>query len=147
MTIVQLSGIDAQPMKALLDLFGTVFREEAVYQKSQPSHAYLKALLSREDFIALVAKNDGEVVAGLCAYVLPKFEQERKEIYVYDLAVHSKYRRQGIATSLLNALRDVARAIGAYVIFIQADKDDLPAVRLYESLGDREEVFHFDIEP
>jgi aminoglycoside 3-N-acetyltransferase I len=33
------------------------------------------------------------------------------------------------------------------VIFVQADTgaEDIPAVRLYESLGTREEVLHFDI--
>ena len=33
----------------------------------------------------------------------------------------------------------------AYVIFVQADPGDMPAIRLYESLGVREDVHHFDI--
>jgi aminoglycoside 3-N-acetyltransferase I len=32
------------------------------------------------------------------------------------------------------------------VIFVQADYVDAPAVALYEKLGRREEVLHFDIE-
>jgi aminoglycoside 3-N-acetyltransferase I len=36
---------------------------------------------------------------------------------------------------------------GAYVIFVQADKVDDAAIKLYESLGTREDVFHFDIVP
>ena len=32
------------------------------------------------------------------------------------------------------------------MIFVQADYVDPPAIRLYESLGTREEVLHFDIE-
>lgn len=27
------------------------------------------------------------MVGGLAAYVLPKFEQERSEVYIYDLAI------------------------------------------------------------
>ena len=36
-------------------------------------------------------------------------------------------------------------ARGAYVIFVQADIIDEPAIALYSKLGAREEVLHFDI--
>ncbi|HEP9556073.1 TPA: aminoglycoside N-acetyltransferase AAC(3)-Ic, partial [Pseudomonas aeruginosa] len=79
--------------------------------------------------------------------VLPKFEQQRKEIYIYDLGVQGAYRRRGIATALINELQRIAHDIGAYVIFVQADYGDDPAVALYTKLGIREDVMHFDIEP
>ncbi|MCG8525787.1 MAG: GNAT family N-acetyltransferase, partial [Opitutales bacterium] len=85
------------------------------------------------------------VVAGLVAYELCKFEQQRSEIYVYDLAVAANYRRNGIATSLLQTLKNIAAQRGAYVIFIQADYGDEPAIALYTKLGAREDVLHFDI--
>ena len=84
---------------------------------------------------------------GLVAYVLPKFEQARSEIYIYDLAVASMHRRAGIATMLIEALRGIARERGAYVIYVQADYGDDPAVALYTRLGTREDVMHFDILP
>ena len=79
--------------------------------------------------------------------MLKKFEQERSEIYIYDLAVLEAYRRQGVATGLIDKLREIAREIGAYVIFVQADHGDDPAIKLYEGLGTREDVLHFDIIP
>jgi aminoglycoside 3-N-acetyltransferase I len=92
-----------------------------------------------------VALVDGAVVGGLAAYVLEKFEQERSEIYIYDLAVAEHVRRRGIATALIGELRGIAKARGAWVIYVQADRGDEPAIRLYESLGMREDVLHFDI--
>ncbi len=62
-----------------------------------------------------------------------------------DLAVAAAHRRQRVATSLILELKRVAQTRGAYVIFVQADPGDLPAIRLYESLGTREDVYHFDI--
>ena len=97
--------------------------------------------------IPLVAVVDGAVIGGLAAYVLTKFEQERSEIYIYDLAVDENYRRRGVATGLINRLRGIAREIDAWVIFVQADHGDEPAIKLYESLGTREDVYHFDILP
>ncbi|MEQ1764906.1 MAG: AAC(3)-I family aminoglycoside N-acetyltransferase [Pyrinomonadaceae bacterium] len=138
---------DIKELRELLSVFAKAFEDQESYQSAIPSHEYLINLLSRTDFIPLVAVADGKVVGGLAAYVLQKFEQERAEIYIYDLAVLKEYRRQGIATGLINKLREIAREIGAYVIFVQADPPDEPAVKLYESLGTREDVFHFDIIP
>jgi aminoglycoside 3-N-acetyltransferase I len=53
------------------------------------------------------------VTGALCAYELRKFEQERSEIYIYDLAVAMTHRRQGIATALISSLQDIAAARGA----------------------------------
>jgi aminoglycoside 3-N-acetyltransferase I len=32
------------------------------------------------------------------------------------------------------------------VIYVQADKDDAPAIALYQGLGRREDVHHFDFD-
>ncbi len=134
-------------LKELLAVFASAFEDHESYQAAIPSDQYLKDLLSREDFIPLVAIADGTLAGGLAAYVLQKFEQERSEIYIYDLAVDEAYRRQGIATGLINRLREIARGIGAWVIYVQADHGDDPAIKLYESVGTREDVLHFDIKP
>jgi aminoglycoside 3-N-acetyltransferase I len=87
-----------------------------------------------------------EVVGGLTAYELDKFEQDRREIYIYDLAVVESHRRRGVATGLIGELRRIASERNVYVIFVQANREDGPAVALYESLGTKETVYHFDIE-
>jgi aminoglycoside 3-N-acetyltransferase I len=95
-------------------------------------------------FRAASIKN-GAVVGGIAAYDLRKFEQERSEIYIYDLAVAAEHRREGIATALILELKKIAAARAAYVIFVQADIGDTPAIELYTKLGVREDVLHFDI--
>jgi aminoglycoside 3-N-acetyltransferase I len=132
-------------MEDLLTLFGEVFDEVETYSGARPSVAYLERLLGSEHFVALVALRDEEVVGGLAAYVLQKFEQARSEIYIYDLAVAATHRREGIATALILELKKIAASRGAYVIFVQADHGDAPAIALYTKLGLREEVLHFDI--
>ena len=76
-----------------------------------------------------------------------KFEQERSEVYIYDLAVAEEYRRRRIATAMIESLKSIAAARGAWVIYVQADYGDEPAIQLYTKLGQREDVMHFDIEP
>lgn len=134
-------------MREVLDLFGREFGDVPAYSHHQPASAYFADLLRNPDFIALAAFDGAAVVGGLAAYVLPKFEQARSEIYLYDLAVAGSHRRQGVATALVGRLGRVAVERGAYVIFVQADYGDDAAVALYTKLGRREDVMHFDIDP
>jgi aminoglycoside 3-N-acetyltransferase I len=141
----RLTSDDVALMHALLSIFGEAFDEEATYNDNRPSPGYLQRLLGSDAFIALVASKDGKVVGGIAAYELQKFEQERSEIYIYDLAVAAAHRRQGIATALIDELRRVAASRGAHVVYVQADIGDDPAIALYSKLGVREEVLHFDL--
>ena len=132
-------------MDAMLKVFGEAFEEVETYGKARPGRAYMDRLLGSDYFIALAALKGDEVVGGIAAYELHKFEQERSEIYIYDLAVAALHRREGIATALILELKKIAAARGAYVIFVQADPGDAPAIALYTKLGTREDVLHFDI--
>lgn len=145
--IYPLTSKDVPLMESLLTTFGEAFNERETYTAKRPSQDYLQQLLSSDMFIALAAVKNGEVVGGLAAYELQKFEQERSEIYIYDLAVALDHRRQGIATALIEYLKTIAAQRGAYVIFVQADTslEDEPAIALYTKLGQREDVLHFDI--
>ena len=144
--IRQLEPGDITLMKGLLRMFGEAFEELSTYQDAIPDDVYIKELLAKGMFIALAAVDCNEVIGGIAAYELPKFEQIRKEIYIYDLAVSAQYRRKGIATALINKLRTIAVERGAYVIIVQSDNDNEPAISLYDSLGSREVVYHFDID-
>jgi aminoglycoside 3-N-acetyltransferase I len=126
-------------------MFGEAFHEVETYRAAPPSVDYLERLLRMDTFIALAALKDDQVVGGVAAYVLPKFEQERSEIYIYDLAVAEAHRRQGIATAMIAELQRIGASRGAHVVFVQADCGDDPAIALYTKLGTREDVLHFDI--
>ena len=141
----QLTPADVPLMRALNALFGDEFGDAVTYGADPPSDSYLQGLLAKDHVIALVALVSGEVAGGLVAYELEKFERARREMYIYDLAVAAAHRRQGIATALIEHLRQLAARRGVWVIFVQADYGDDPAIALYESLGSREEVLHFDI--
>lgn len=144
---MRLAPTQVAEFRQMNELFARAFDEPDSYSAHSPSDQYLQGLLQKSHVIVLAAFADEHLIAGLVAYVLDKFEQERSEVYIYDLAVREDYRRQGVATSLITELRIHARAAGAWVIYVQADKgeDGMPAQKLYESLGTREDVFHYDI--
>jgi aminoglycoside 3-N-acetyltransferase I len=151
--IHRLTPSDLPLLRSLNALFGAAFGEPDTYTASAPGDDYLAGLLAKEHVVALVALAGGaavaggEVVGGLVAYELDKFERARRELYIYDLAVAAPYRRRGIASALISRLRAIAASRGAWVIYVQADYGDDPAIALYTKLGVREEVLHFDIPP
>ena len=138
---------DLPVMREMLALFGRVFGDADTYAKHPPDDTYLQTLLASATFLAIVAIAGNRTVGGLAGYVLPKFEQARAEFYIYDLAVDEPYRRRGIATAMIRQLQHVAAERGIYVIFVQADLEDAPAIALYTKLGTPERVLHFDIAP
>ena len=146
-TVRRLAPDDLRLMEGLLAMFGEAFDDVDTYTARRPGPGYLRGLLGGDSFIAVAALQGGQVVGGLAAYELKKFEQERSEVYIYDLAVAQAHRRRGLATRLIRELGRIAAARGAWVMFVQADHGDDPAIALYTKLGAREDVLHFDIPP
>ena len=111
--IRRLERADIELMHGMLRMFGEAFGEVETYTARPPSTDYLERLLARPEFVGLAAVEDGEVIGGLAAYELVKFEQERSEYYIYDLAVREHRRRRGVATALIGEVRRIALANGA----------------------------------
>lgn len=141
----RLGPADVPHLSKLNAMFGKAFCDDETYGRAPPTDAYLEGLLAKEHVVVLVALAGEEVVGGLVAYELDKWERARREVYIYDLAVAAGHRRQGIATGLIGHLRGIAAQRGAWMIYVQADQGDDPAIALYGKLGAREDVLHFDI--
>jgi aminoglycoside 3-N-acetyltransferase I len=145
-TYKNLTPLDLPLFRQLMTVFGEAFNDVEAYEGHKPQDDYMVALLQKPHIIAITAQDENDqVVGGLVAYELEKFEQKRSEIYIYDLAVLEPHRRKGIATGLIETLKKIGKDRGAYVIFVQADYGDDPAINLYTKLGVREDVMHFDI--
>ena len=143
--IHRLTRSDLTLMRRLNHVFAEAFGEVDTYTDAPPADDYVRDVLGKDHVVVLAALKDTEVVGGLVAYELHKLEQARSEFYIYDLAVAQSHRRQGVATLLIQRLREIAHSRGAWVAFVQADYGDDPAIALYDKLGAREEVLHFDL--
>jgi len=145
--IARLGTGQTESFRAVLQLFGEAFDDANSYQKHQPDDAWLERLLSDDDFILLTASYQGQISGGLCAYILRKFEQRRKEIYIYDLAVAQKSRRKGVATALMDRVRVLASQMGVWIIIVQTEFDNDAARALYGNMGPEETSCHYGILP
>lgn len=98
-----------------------------------PSGNYLQTVLDNPSFIVFVAMLDKEVVGGLTAHVLNRYDSEKPSAYIYDIAVLENQQRKGIGKLLIKTLSDYCVANGFSEAYVQAETDDLQAVNFYKS--------------
>lgn len=137
----KLNGQDLGHLIDLLKIYEDVFE---MRDFKSPDSNYLVSLLSDNKIIFYVAIVDDKVVGGLTAYILPSVYFPSSEVYIYDLAVISEYRRRGIGKELLAALKDYCIIMQVKEIFVQADLEDQHAIDFYNATGGKpERVVHF----
>ncbi len=129
--VQRLGVVDIEVARAL---FATMTRVFATPGEAL-SDAHLTRLLGRDDFWALAAFVDGQMVGGLTAHTLPLTRAEVSEVFIYDIAVVPDWQRHGVGRQLMSTLRSQAAAAGISVVFVPADNEDTHALSFYEALG------------
>jgi ribosomal protein S18 acetylase RimI-like enzyme len=95
------------------------------------------ALLDDPDTIFLVAF-DGDVPVGFAfGYELDRRHGDERMLFVYELDVDEAYRRQGIATRLMQELLRLAEVDGITDAFVLTEPDNVAANGVYEKVGGR----------
>jgi aminoglycoside 3-N-acetyltransferase I len=112
-------------------MMASVFEED----RDALSDDYVRTLLQREDFWAVVASDAGSVVGGITAYTLPLTRSPVAELFIYDLAVVAERQRTGIGRALLTELLSLAATAGINTSFVAADNEDTHALDFYRALG------------
>jgi len=139
-TIQKLLSNDLQLVKELI----RCWHEEEQLQPPLPGDEYLTRLLTDGSFHLLVAIAEGIVVGGLSAYELPMLYESKTEMFLYEIGVSTKARKQGIATALINELKTICAARHIETIFAGTEADNTTAKKLYLSTGaDEEQVAWF----
>lgn len=133
-------GALAQEMFATM---AAVFEEEPSSEAEPLGVGDAEALLRREDFWAIVAVDDGAVVGGLTAHVLPMTRSRSRELFIYDLAVVPDRQRRGVGRALVAELLSLARTAGIETAFVPADDEDTHALAFYRSVGGDESPVTF----
>ncbi len=112
---------------------------------SIPIDSHLQKLLEDKTFFIFVAIDQGKVVGGLTAYTLEQYYSEKRLAYIFDLAVLTRFQRQGIGQSLIQEFNSFCKNLGYEEVFVQADRVDDHAIEFYKKTnGILNDVIHFD---
>jgi aminoglycoside 3-N-acetyltransferase I len=74
-----------------------------------------------------------EIVGMLIAYKLQKIDIRKIELLLYEIEVKRDFRKKGIATQLIEHLKEIGRKEGAHEIWVLMDIENKDATQLYDS--------------
>ena len=128
--IKKLNPTDIGNFTDLIKIFEDVFEWENF---TIPRNKHLQRLLDDSGFLVFVGKIDKNVVGGLTAHILHRYDTEKPSAYIYDLAVTTDLQRKGIGKLLLETLNDYCKMNGFNEVFVQAETDDIQAISFYKT--------------
>ena len=101
-----------------------------LYAKSSPKN-YREWKRQYEDMfkIALISEANKKIIAFIT------FVLQKDSIYICDLYVLPKYRKKGVATSLLKKVDKIRKNLGKKYLKVNNRKKDMSAFKLYTKFG------------
>ena len=122
---------DRDLARMLFAMIAEVFDEDA----DTLSDAYIDNLLAREDFWAIGAFVDNQIIGGVTAHVLPMTRAVSCEVFIYDIAVRRDHQRMGIGRHLVTELRESVATSGIGEVFVLSENKDSHALDFYRAIG------------
>jgi len=118
---------------AILDIIKAL----ALFEKApeKVTNTVERMVAEKEYFKCLVATNENEEIIAICLYFFAYYTWVGKSLYLDDLYVLEPYRRQGIASALLNQLFEVARNENCHRIRWQVLNWNETAIQFYKKRG------------
>jgi ribosomal protein S18 acetylase RimI-like enzyme len=102
---------------------------------ASPVADYLRTFLARPENVLFVAVVVGKPVGFLLAYILDRLDGDARMVLFYEIGVAASHRRRGIGGAMVEALKALCSQENAIKMWVQTNRSNLPAVRLYESAG------------
>lgn len=115
---------ESKDLEALIDIFRETFgdlREETL--------ELIELNVNAEGRVLWVAEQDGEVIGTVTTAKVGKTQ------WVTSLAVHPIHQRKGVATSLLNWVKNYAFQSGEESIMLEVESENEEALSLYQKAG------------
>lgn len=113
----------------LEDLDGVMAVEHTAFVTPWSRRAFVTELTENSYAYYIVAKVDREVVGYAGMWIIID------EAHVTNIAVHSRYRGNGIGERLMLELMAAARVRGCQRMTLEVRRSNLPAQQLYVKLG------------
>lgn len=90
--------------------------------------------------LLILAKDGGKIAGAAIAHILQHPAGE-SSLYVHELDTHPDYRRQGVATLLMNKCKEIAKDMNLTEVWLGTETDNASANALYKTLNP------YEIEP
>ncbi len=119
-------------MKNDIDLLKNSIVEKGTVIKSISN---VEKFLSNENNYLIAYIENAKILGFVLAYTLQRYDGRGEMLYLHEIDVVETHRKQGIATKLMNEIKELKDKNGFDKIFLVTNKSNEAAVSLYESTG------------
>ncbi|HJS19636.1 MAG TPA: GNAT family N-acetyltransferase [Anaerolineales bacterium] len=87
----------------------------------------------------LAVAMEKDIVIGFASgvhYIHP--DKSSPEFWINEVGVSRSYQKRGVGKALMHALFEKARSLGCAEAWVLTERDNVPAMRLYQSIGGEE---------
>jgi aminoglycoside 3-N-acetyltransferase I len=134
--IKRLAVAELEPAKQLFILLQA---DDGVLSPTLASDEYLINLLSKKSFYCIAAFDGVKVIGGLTAYEFPMVKAETAEVYLYEIVVDKAYRKQTLATKIIEFTKQLCISRGVSYMLVGTEPDNIAAQKLYLKTGGQPE--------
>jgi GNAT superfamily N-acetyltransferase len=115
----------------------SIIKELALFEKApeQVTNSVEQMLEEKDCFRCFVAVDEHNEVLAISLYFFAYYTWVGKSLYLDDLYVREPFRKQGIASSLLKKIFEVAREENCKRVRWQVLNWNVTAIKLYEKCG------------
>ena len=140
MEIVHATPADVGEVAPLFDAYRQFYHKPPDLEAAR---RFLFARLSKGESVLFLARHDGRLVAFVQLYPVFSSVALMRQWILNDLYVIPDAHKLGVGRALTERARKLAEATRANCLTLETAADNLPAQRLYESLGwKREQEFY-----
>ena len=103
---------------------------------AEPPEALWAEILGDPNHHIIVAEKDGLLISSCVLLIVPNLTHNQKPYALIEMVVtHADFRKQGLASAVLNYAKELAQARGCYKIMLMTDSKQESTLRFYERAG------------
>ncbi len=106
-----------------------------LFQLSGADDAINESFFEDDKNFLLVALIEDNVVGSAYGYILDRYDKRKKQLFLYAIEVLHEYRNEGIGKALVHEFIKDINSGKFHNAFVITNKENLPAVKLYQSTG------------
>lgn len=94
----------------------------------------IKKFMENSNNLAFVAKDEDKIIGFAYGYVENK-PDGNKMFYLYSIDILKEYQGNGYGTELIRYIKEYAKLIGCYKLYLNTNKSNIHACKCYEKNG------------
>jgi aminoglycoside 3-N-acetyltransferase I len=118
-----------------LDIARATFKHFLNEDETVSDDKHLLRLLKKKSFYCIVAFKEKAIVGRLTAYEFEKYNDNTREVYLYEIDVDEAFQNQGIGSKLIEFTKKICKKRGVSYMFVGTEEDNFRAQKLYTKTG------------